>query len=285
MKKYIRYLVVFAVCITSCEDEYFPSGFFPYQVEYMLTNDDRKTWLIEELSLNGEIQAIEECADSVRWQFEMIASDSISAYQLIFDEECMFFDTLVMGSLRASGNANSLFTDTLYLEQQNGSMRTMYVHEITAGGLNVSYNSGGISNDVYLELIKNGYLSRQARRILGGTESVGRTWELQALGVDGRNISIDSCNDVTYFKFYPESNDLRLEYLEPEGKNCADLKTTDYGIIELKSDDGYFSNQATLSGDAVPELQFTSFSTSTFQVNYFIQDTIRYVSTYRRLDE
>ncbi len=141
-------MIVVMALLAACEDEYFPEGFLPYQVEYMLTNDSSRTWLVTGWEVNGDPVAMASCSDSLRLGFEVITNDSIASYELRYNADCSQFDTTSIGALTASGS-NS-FTDSLYFERSNGTIRSMYVKELTSSRLSVTYSLNGSLVDQYL---------------------------------------------------------------------------------------------------------------------------------------
>lgn len=283
MRKHILYLSVILSLFISCDDEYFPEGFYSYQVEYMLTNDDVKTWFVEREVVNGEVQLIEQCGDSVRWQFEVISSDSISSYKLIFDEDCQFYDTIAIGGLRVSGGSD-YFADTLYFDQPNGNTNEMMLDYVSPSRMTASYSESGNAFEVVLQSIETGFLARQVEKILAGSNSDGRFWKLQALSIDGVSSKLQSCQDTTLWKFQSSGQGIRLFSLEYADQNCSSLASEDYGVISISEDNGYFGESLTLDGDVIPLIDFTEFSMSRIKVAYTIQDTLEYRATYKPLD-
>lgn len=284
LKKAVFYLIVFVAGFTACEDGYFPEGYWPYQVEYMLSNDDVKTWLVQSEVVNGEVQPIEECMDSIRWQFEVITSDSIAAYKLTFDNACLMYDTTVIGGLRASGG-EGYFTDTLYYQQANSTEKRMYVEHITSNLLRLNYTEGGDSYEVRLESIPSDYLTRQAAEIIAGSSSTGHLWKLRSLNVDGQNRALTNCVDSTLWKFEPTTGGIRMQSLKATTEDCSEYGMTDWGFVQLKStSEGYFADGLTLDGSITAEIEFTEFSSDNIRVSYWIQDTIIYRAAYRRVN-
>lgn len=156
MNRTLLCLISVVLTILSCEEgDYYPNGLRPYQVEYILTGDDQKTWFLESFKIDGEPQSFTSCVDSTWWSFEVIDSDSISAYQLKFDAQCINFDTTFFGSLVASGEDD--FSDSLIFEQTNGSERVMIVSSLTSTRLDVSYSLFGIRYEAYLVPARSGF--------------------------------------------------------------------------------------------------------------------------------
>ncbi len=148
-KKYVLYLVMLLTVLFGCEDEYFPEGYWPYQVEFMLTNGDSRNWLVTRWEENGQEVDMNTCSDSLRLAFEVITSDSIASYQLRKRNDCVTFDTTFIGELTASGG-EGFFTDSLYLERANGSILRTVVNDLTSKGLIMQFTESG--SRVYYEL-------------------------------------------------------------------------------------------------------------------------------------
>ena len=114
----------------------------------MLTNDNQRTWVVTEWQVNQEAVEMNECSDSLRIGFEVIRQDSIASYELRYNGTCTQFDTTFIGALRASGS--QFFTDTLYFERSNGSVRSYFVRELTASRLAIDYIQSGTQVSQYL---------------------------------------------------------------------------------------------------------------------------------------
>ncbi|MAE86611.1 MAG: hypothetical protein CMB80_28005 [Flammeovirgaceae bacterium] len=126
----------------SCDDEYFPKGYFPYQVEYMLTGGEQQNWVATRININDEEQEFNSCSDSLWLGFEVIDDDSISSYELRKIADCSTWDTTFLGQLTASGS-DAYFSDTIYLEQTNGTSNWIFVDYLTASQLDLRFVKNG----------------------------------------------------------------------------------------------------------------------------------------------
>lgn len=132
MKNQLRYLVIFAACLMACEEEmFYPSGLYAAQVERLLTKGDTGEWFLQYQEVDGEEQALDDCATAHKLHF-YDQGDSIAVYEIT---TCDTPDTTYYGSMYASasdsesGNPN-LFSDSLVFS--GGVKRFLLVDFITS---------------------------------------------------------------------------------------------------------------------------------------------------------
>lgn len=268
MKRHLLYLMVGTATLLGCQEaDYYPEGLRPYQVEYILTDGDYKDWFLQEWRINGESQPVSTCADSVRWSFEMITEDSISAYALTFDENCLMYDTAVFGRLKASGS--DYFEDSLVYELPNGQSRFMMVQNITSNFLQVNYTQSGNQYYASLVAIETGILARQVKAMLYGSPDSTKRWALTKLILNDKAVNLSQCADTTFFEFHKSTTALTLDFIDPID-SCRALDVDFFGYVSVPASNpgGYFTGKVLLEGGAVDQLDFVSFDQTTFTVDY-----------------
>ncbi|MEQ8473836.1 MAG: hypothetical protein RIC35_21750 [Marinoscillum sp.] len=277
MRKELVFFTSIVLFMVSCEEgNYYPSGLRPYQVEYLLTNGAQKYWEMRDFRVDGEVQPFESCGDSIWWSFEVIDADSISAYQLAYDAECVFYDTTSFGSFSASGEDD--FSDSLLYEQTNGRINSMNVRDITSTLLSVDYVRSGIRYEAYLVDTQLELLARQVEAILHGKPETSKLWRLRSQRVNGLLANLSECADTTFFQFTKVDSNLRLDFIQPL-EDCLDADTIFFGnLIIPEGERGRYQEEVIISGGSVPYFDFVTFGQPSFQVVYVYQeDTIRSV--------
>jgi len=278
------FLLVAACFILACDDEtFYPSGLYNYQVERLITDGGgQATWLITSISIDGQNQSMDGCLDSVRWVFERITTDSISAYMLEFDVECVLYDTTLLGQMTASGN-DLLFTDSLLFETVNSSNdRVMHVSKITSTELDVSYRLSSEEYKVRLNKVTSSLLTKQASSFLTGGFSAGdeATWKASTETIDGVLTSdLDTCTNVKFFRFERQPQDVISVFQIIANEDCS-LQDLALGQASLGDSSSYFTNQALVSGTITSQIDFTSITNAEIEVTYVIQDTVLVEATY-----
>lgn len=142
LKKAVFYLVLVIAGLSACDDGYLPEGYWPYQVEYMLTDGDSKNWLVTEWVEDDNQVVMTSCTDSLRFAFAYITSDSIASYELRKIGDCVTYDTTFLGELTASGGSG-YFTDSLYVELSNGTINRYFMKSLTSSFLNMEFVKSG----------------------------------------------------------------------------------------------------------------------------------------------
>ncbi len=286
MRKLI-YILVAWIGLSACEEEtFYPLGLYDYQVERLLTGgNEQGTWLINSITKDGANQEILSCSDSVRWVFEQVTSDSISVYELTFDAQCLFYDTLIFGQLAASGS-NLLFTDSLKFDAEGTvNDRFISVSEVTSKLLRVNYRLSGSDYIANLEQVPSLLLERQASGILTDGISGGSvaTWRAVSEVVDGVSTTrLDTCTNARLLQFEREATgSILLTQFVGNTVNCQ-VNELPLGEVVVGAADGYFDDVISLSGNSPDQISFTSLSASSMSISYVIQDTILIRSVYLR---
>lgn len=144
MGKAIWYAMsLLVVLFMGCQEEdFYPKGFYGYQVERLLTGGDTAVWDIVNLSVDGTNRELMDCADSIQLHF-LQTNDTLVVYEIT---RCVVPDTVYFGNMTASVSSNSesnqnLFTDSLLFE--NGAVDYLIVSEITSTSFHfIQRNSG-----------------------------------------------------------------------------------------------------------------------------------------------
>lgn len=275
MNKQIWGYILIILGLVACgEDTYYPAGLYGYQVECLLTGGATKHWFLLENNVDGQRNSIETCSDSVWLVFETIGNDSISTYELHFDNQCILFDTVIVGSLTASGG-KALFKDTLYFERASGRQTYMLVEDVTSENLRLNYFSSGQQIACYLKPTPAKLMSRQVPLFLAGEGSVNsyKEWKLTRKTAGAKNVPLRSCADSTILRFsvLPQFFDVHEYQNDTTCQITSDFAFGD--VVAIGTEDQiYFNNQLTLKGGVFDELIFSSLTPEAFTANY---DTIQ----------
>ncbi|MFT6866356.1 MAG: hypothetical protein ACJA08_001187 [Cyclobacteriaceae bacterium] len=280
MKNHIIHTVLIIICLSGCVETDIVDRYTSAQVEHLLSNSDIKTWFLSEKVVNGVRIPIEKCQDTSRWVFELIATDSIASYELVFDAQCVIYDTTFFGAFSASA-IGDVFTDTLKFSGGNKSL--MFPAYIRSESFSVNYTENGDNVIALLTDTRSDYLSRQVAFYLTDGNSAGdeREWLVKSLSVEGRKQSINDCLDSVRFVFNRNAqSNIQMNQIVPVD-SCRSSETIYFGEIAIptSSTEGFFENQLTISGGVTEEIVVSSFATNQFSASYKI-DTLDYVVTY-----
>lgn len=281
MIKQLFYIVFFVGLLLGCVETDIVERYTPAQVEYLLSGGDIKTWFVSEMTVDGVKMPVSSCQDSVRWVFEVIDADSISSYQLIFDSNCILYDTIFFGEFSAS-DVGGRYTDTLKFNGGNKSF--MYPDYIRGGSFAVRYTQNGQAINASLIETNSDILSRYVDYFLSGGNNPddSREWFITSNSVDGVRQTINDCSDSVKFVFSRDAqNNLQLNQIVPID-SCRSLQTIYFGeaSVPVNSPEGYFENQIILINGVTEEMKISTFTSNQFTATYKI-NTLDYQVTYK----
>lgn len=286
MKKIIILIVTLSIGLAGCIESDIVMRFSGRQVEQLFTDGDIKTWIQTSLIIDGEPQVVSSCQDTIRWVFEVIDADSIASYELIFDDQCIFYDTAFLGAFSAS-DFEGVFTDSLKFEKGNPSVMTPL--SIRSGAMSVRYIQNQREIVASFEKTRSEILARQVGSYLTGGIDAGNAqdWYLTSLNVADTVVELTDCRDSTIFRFsrLPNAMISLNEFMIDE--LCQPSNSIAFGNVTFPtvSNEGFFEGQLNLDGSITDAMVISSFTTQSFVATYFRQsDTVRYRGTYIKLD-
>jgi hypothetical protein len=271
------------VMVFGCVESDIVRRFSSDQIEQLLTDGATKTWYQTDFVIDGQRESVESCSDSVRWVFEVVEADSISSYELRFDNQCLFYDTTFFGAFSPS-DFEGAFTDSLKFE--GGSMDFMKLRYIRASVFSVSYKVKGEEITATFDAINTQYLPRQVSAILSGGNAPqdSAQWQLVSLREDGVNRPFTYCSDSTILQFARSQSGVFLSELIAADTTCISYEKSTLGQVTAgQSADGFFDGTLYLSDGSVNEMTFTVFDERAFTAQ-FEREGSSYTASYILLD-
>jgi hypothetical protein len=251
------------------------------QVKTMLTDNNVKTWFQSEYKIDGVVQPIDDCQDTVRLVFKIIKTDSITAYELRYDGRCELFDTTKLGELNISF-FQTLFTDSLNLTTNTFSKYWKPTY-IGPKVFSVFYKENGKEiNKTFLQM-EAGLLARQVAVWLTGYSDPdsSKTYRLTKRNSDGGNITLSKCSDTLQVVFSRDnSRNILMHQLTPNA-DCTTNQSEFFGQVTVQSEGelGFFNGKLSLTNGSIESIDISSISQKGF-VGSFIKNGVEEVVTY-----
>ncbi len=255
------------------------------QVKTLLTDNDVKTWFQSSHVVDGVAQqSINDCQDTVRLVFEVIRTDSTSAYELKYDAKCELYDTTKLGQLQIS-TFEGIFTDSLNIV--DSLKRTTFWQPTYLGPstFSVSYIKGGKQVQKSYQKMRTGILARQvAVWLTGGSEANdSKTYLLTKRTSASKNVPLTSCADSLQVTFSRDnSGGILMHQLTPT-EDCVSSTSEFFGEVSVpgESNEGFFTFKLFLVNGSITEIDITSITPNSFSGSFVIagvKEVVTYVA-------